>query len=169
MLLLNTKKVLAVVLTIFLSAQILTAGHKYHTSFTRIDYNREAKLLEFTIKVFSHDLQPVFEQRFGQKFDQKDDSVKNQKLLEYLNEKFIFETKDGQKKSFNWVGSEWEAGIVYIYVEIPYESELENSQLINSLFVDKFSDQVNLVTIRDGEKKTDFVFKAGSKKKIIEF
>jgi hypothetical protein len=144
----------------------ISARHKYHTSFTRIDYNRQEKLLEISIKVFAHDLVPALEKRLGKRVDLESEGI--DRIIEnYLAEKFVLRTKTNETKSFRWLGKEWEADVIYFYVEIPFEGELAGAQLKNTLFFEKFREQVNLIHIRDGDKKADLVFKVGESFKPV--
>ena len=166
----NTKYKLIFVLVLVFGLSVVSSGkHKYHTSFTRIDYNTQAKTLEFTIKVFSHDLLPVLETRFGKRIDLEKTPDIDSKLLDYLNEKIILETNGGRIGKLKWVGKEWESEVLYFYVELPFDGNFEETTLKNNLFFEQFNEQVNLVTIHFGEKKSDFIFKAGIEKKVIKF
>lgn len=143
------------------------AIHKYHTSLTRIDYNAEEKLLEVSIKVFSDDLLQTLEKRQKKKVDLETTKDIDQILQNYLAEKFILKTKSGDTKSFKWIGKELETDEVHFYLEIPFEGDLEGAEIKNTLFFEKFREQVNLVHINYQDKKSNLVFKIGDKFKTI--
>lgn len=165
------KKALSTFIILIFACQLILANsnsrHTYHTSFTRIDYNRQEKLLEITIKVFAHDLMPTLKKRFGMATDLETTKDIDQILQKYLAEKFVFKTKSGELKKLNWIGKELEPELVFFYVEIPFEEDLEGAELKNSLFFETFSEQVNLINIRDGKNKADLAFKIGDEFKKI--
>ncbi len=158
-----------IVLSLIFAANSLAYGkHKYHTSFTRIDYNKQENLLEITIKVFAHDLLPTLEKRLKTAIDLENTKDIDKILQKYLAEKFVFKTKSGEIKNFRWIGKELETEVIMFYVEIPFEGNLEGTELKNSLFFESFREQVNLVSIHDQDKKADLIFKVGDDfKKIV--
>ncbi len=142
--------------------------HKYHTSFTRIDYNPEENLLEVSVRVFAHDLIPALEKRQKKKVDLELTKDIDKIIENYLAEKLVLKTKSGETKKFKWLGKELETDVIYLYVELPFEGELDEAELKNTLFFEKFSEQVNLVTINFEGQKADLVFKRGDEFKKIE-
>ncbi len=141
--------------------------HKYHTSFTRIDYNTEEKLLEVSIKVFTHDLIPTLEKRLGKRIDLETTKDVDLILQQYLAEKFVLKTKSGETKSFKWIGKELEPEVILFYLEFPFEDDLEGAEIKNTMFFESFAKQVNLISIHFGDKQSDLVFKVGDKFKTI--
>lgn len=165
-------KKLSIVSKIFLlivcaaNAQIFGA-HKYHTSFTKIEYNQAERLLEITVKVFAHDLLPTLEKRLKKPVDLESTKNIDEILQKYLAEKFVLKNKQGEIQNFRWIGKELEANVIIFYVEIPFEDELDGTEIKNTLFFESFREQVNLVSLRFGEKKADLMFKAGDDFKQI--
>ncbi len=141
--------------------------HKYHTSFTRIDYNKQEKLLEISIKVFSHDLLPTLNKRLGKRIDLENTKNIDRILENYLAENFVFKTKSNKRKTFKWIGKELETEVIRFYIEIPFDEEIEGATIKNSMFFESFAEQVNLVHIRYQGKKSDLAFKVGDNFKTI--
>ena len=165
------KKALLTFIILLFACQAVFAfsnKHKYHTSFTRIDYNKETKSLEVSIKVFAHDLLPTLNKRLGTKVDLENTKNIDKILQDYLAEKFVFKTNTGEAIHFKWVGKELETEIIRFYIEIPFNGELENAEIKNTMFFETFARQVNLISIYYGDKKSDLAFKVGDKFKTIE-
>lgn len=143
------------------------AAHTFHTSLTRMDYNREEKTAEITIQVFAHDLEKAVEKRAGKRvnLEKSPDAVKF--VLEYLNERFVFKNKAGEAKKLVWVGKEQSADSIWLYVETAMPEGFAGATLENSLFFDLANDQVNLVTARFDGKKVDLSFKPNDKPKNL--
>lgn len=147
----------------------LAASHRYHTTFTRIDQNRQENLLEITIQVFSHDLEPTLEKRIGENIDLENTPNIDKILLDYLKEKFVLRTKNGDVKKLNWVGKDFKADTIYFYVEVPFEGNVADLSLQNTLFFESFREQINYVLLLSGDQKADLVYKVGKKFKQFEF
>lgn len=165
------KKILSTFIILIFTCQAIFAfsgKHTYHTSFTRIDYNKQENLLEISIKVFAHDLLPTLEKRTGKNVDLENTKNIDEILQKYLAERFILKTKSGEVKNFKWVGKELEAEVILFYMEIPFDGELEGAELKNGLFFENFKEQINLVSIHNEDNKADLVFKVGDGFKVIK-
>lgn len=144
--------------------------HRYHTSLTRIEYNRQEKIFEISIKLFTHDLEPLLEKRSGGKRVDLDKSAEADKLIfDYLNENFALSDKKDAAKTLKWIGKEFDADTVEIYVETEASETLEGYKLKNTLFFENYPEQSNIVVCRYDDKKADLLFKVGDKtKEIVE-
>lgn len=138
--------------------------HRYHTSLTRMDYNKKDKVFEISIQLFTHDLVPTLEKRLKKSVNLEKKSETDKILFDYLNEKFVLKDKrDSSVKKINWIGKEIETDTVNVYLEIPSEENLEDLSLQNTIFFESFSEQTNLVVVRQVEKKYDLLFKVGDR------
>ncbi len=165
------KKILPIFIILIFACQAIFAfsnKHTYHTSFTRIDYNLQEKLLEISVKVFAHDLLPTLEKRTGKSVNLENTKDIDEILQKYLAEKFVLKTKSGEVKNLKWVGKELEPEVILFYLEIPFDEELEGAELQNSLFFENFKQQINLVSIHNVDAKADLVFKVGDGFKVIK-
>lgn len=160
---------LVVILAIVSFAGSVSAAHRYHTSLTRMDYNSEDKLIEISIRMFAHDLEPVLARRMKKPVDLEKTAGIDAELLEYLNANFVLYDKTDKPLKLNWVGKEYKVDSLYVHVEIPYAEPFAGLQLQNTIFFETFAEQTNLVSIHSGEKKADLLFKAGDKMRQIKF
>jgi len=147
-----------------------SSAHRYHTTLTRIDFNRQEKLFEISIKIFTHDLEPLLEKRSGGKrVDLEKNADADKFIFDYLNENFILSDQKGAVKKLKWIGKEFDVDTVEVYVETDSTETLEGFNLKNTLFFDNFPEQSNIVVCRYDKKKADLLFKVGDKtKQIIE-
>jgi hypothetical protein len=153
------------ILLIVISAAGSTLAHEFHTTFMTIDQNLADKNLEVSLKIFRHDLEPVLERRLKKQVDFGDGDTIDKALFEYVKEKFEIST--GEKRlEPKWVGKEVDAQVIFVYFEIPFDAKLNSAVIRNTLFFEKFKEQVNYVTIKSGERKIDLVFKVGGKPKL---
>lgn len=138
-----------------------SVAHNYHTSLTRIDYNKKAKSLEIEINLFNHDLEKVLEAKYKKPVDIEKSKDVDKILLEYLGETFVIKNADGLQKKLVWIGKEINVDLTTVFVEIPNIENYENLKLQNKIFFESFAEQINLVTLYLEDKKFDLLFKSG--------
>ena len=136
-------------------------AHNYHTSLTRIDFNKDEKRLEIEINLFNHDLEKVIEKKSKKRFDFEKSKETDKILLDYLDEAFIIKNSLGVTKKLVWVGKEITADMTTVFVEVDEIEKYEDLKLQNKIFFESFAEQVNLVTFFAEDKKNDLMFKAG--------
>ncbi len=162
-------KIISICMIIVAAAVNSFSLHQFHTTLTRIDYNAKEKLLEISIQIFTHDLEPMLERRGAQKIDLEKSAEIDKIIQIYLNENFVLTDKKGEPKTLRWIGKEVKTDTVRVYVETAVEENPENYQLKNTLFFESFQEQTNLVVCHYDGKKADLMFKIGDKtKEIIE-
>lgn len=143
--------------------------HRFHTTLGRIDYNAEQKLFEISIQLFTHDLENLFKKRTGKSIDLEKTIEIDKLIFEYLNENFILSDKNNRVKTLKWIGKEFDADAVRVYLEIDSTETPEGYKLKNTLFFESFPEQANIVVCRYDGKKADLLFKVGDKvKEIVE-
>lgn len=155
--------VLLLLFTVHFSTSAPAAAHRFHTSLTRIDYNSEQKIYEITIQLFTHDLKPILEKRGGKRVELEKTPHVDKLIFDYLNEHFALSDKENQAKTLKWIGKEVEIDSVRIYLEAAATENLESYKLKNTIFLENFPEQINLVVCRYDGKKADLLFKAGDK------
>lgn len=136
-------------------------AHRFHTSLTRMDYNAEQKLVEITIQVFSHDLESALERREGKRIRLDKTPKIDEIIVKYLADRFVFKNAKGEQKKLRWIGMEQKTDALWLYLETPMPEPLDGATLENRIFQEFLKDQINLVTTRYNNTKTDLVFKNG--------
>ena len=132
-----------------------------------MDYNEKEKLIEITIQLFSHDLEHLLEKRLKKPVDLEKTPEVEKELIKYLNETFILQNQIGETQKLNWVGKEFSADMVYVYMEIPFIENLEGTKLQNTIFFESYAEQSNIVTAHFDGKKADLLFVVGNKFKEL--
>ena len=136
-------------------------AHNYHTSLTRIDFNKKEKSLEIEINLFNHDLEKVIEAKSKKRIDLEKSKEIDKLLLDYLSETFIVKDSQDSTKKLVWVGKELNTDMTTVFVEIDDVENYEGLKLQNKIFFESFAEQVNLVTLYSEDKKVDLMFKVG--------
>ena len=164
--------VLAAVATAATSAPARPA-HKFHTSFTRVEYDASAQSVEITIRTFADDLESILTRRHRRSVRLGKDKEAERLVFEYLKNNFELQTGGGGAREatrsveLRWVGMELRADAAWLYVEGHVQGGLGGARLRNQLLFDLFEDQVNLVNVLYEGKKSDLVFKRGDGAQVI--
>jgi len=150
----------------FLIGTLFFSFHDFHVSHTTFHYNDESKSMEITIKVAIEDLEKSIENRYSKKLDDLLDNQENKNseklILEYFRNNLTF-SEDKNTKVYQWVGKESSDNLhdIYLYFEIPNYNKNENVESItikNTLFLDLYDYQTNIVLIELIDRKYNLTF-----------
>lgn len=146
----------------------LSLRHQFHTSLTRMDYNPKDKIIECSVQLFTHDLVPVLESKFGKHIDLIKTTDVDKLIYDYLSENFRLTDEKGAVNTYKMIGKELDVDTVWVYLEIPAEKSPENLSLQNTIFFESFPEQTNLVTARFDGKKIDLLYRVGDRIKALK-
>ena len=150
----------------FLIVTLFFPFHDFHVTHTTFHYNDESKSMEITIKVAIEDLEKSIENKSTKKLDDlsnNHENINSEKLiLEYFRNNLTFSLIENTKE-FKWVGKETSNNLhdIYLYFEIPNFDKNENIESItikNTLFLDLYDYQTNIVLIELPERKYNLTF-----------
>ena len=150
----------------FLIVTLFFPFHDFHVTHTTFHYNDESKSMEITIKVAIEDLEKSIENKSTKKLDDlsnNQENINSEKLiLEYFRNNLTFSLIENTKE-FKWVGKETSNNLhdIYLYFEIPNFDKNENIESItikNTLFLDLYDYQTNIVLIELPERKYNLTF-----------
>ena len=147
-------------------AASVQAAHKFHLSFTQIEYNAKAQTAEIIIRVFADDLEAALSQRAGKsvKLDHKDAAAL---AAAYVHDLFEIKAKDGKLRKLTWVGMELQNDTAQLYIEAKLPTGLGEAQLRALILCEIFADQVNQVHAKSPLGNADLVFRGGDGFKTI--
>ena len=82
-------------------------------------------------------------------------------IQEFIKKQFGFMVNQVMQTPYRFLGWEPQQDVIWVYVEIPTQQSLSGVFLKNSLLVETFPDQTNLVHVsRKGDKKS-YLFQKG--------
>jgi hypothetical protein len=138
-----------------------TAAHKFHTSFTEAEYNAKEASLQITLRTFPDDLENILTKRNGKgvRLDRKQDT--EPLLIAYLQETFQLKNAKGEFVKLSWVGMDAGVDSAWLYFEAPMPEGFAGAQLRNGFLFDLYDDQINLVNVKQDERKRALTFKNG--------
>ena len=150
--------------TLLLSLNLIIAPvnppkHEFHTSIAEIEYNTKSRAFEVSLRVFIDDFEKGLGNVSGKK-ETLDKTDKHEKLImKYINEHFYILNRRGKKKTMSFVGKEFKTDAIWFYIEIPFRESLRKAKFNNSILMEHFDDQVNIINLKYKGKKESFFFK----------
>jgi len=145
------------ILTIFFSiCPTLAFCHPVHVSITNMDIKTTEKLIEFSIKVFTNDIESAVVRKYKTEISICD-TIKHKDLslvLKYINSTFQIYL-NSQKLPISFVDKKISDNYFLLYFKIDLEKkDRYGIKLTNSLLMDTFPDQQNLVIVNlNGDEK----------------
>lgn len=144
-------------------------AHDYHASIADVRFNPRTQSLEVAVKVFMDDLEDALSKRFKSKVEYSSSSEQVKKYLsDYLSANLAFEVEKGKPLQQRFVGSEEDADVVWMYVEVPVKkSSLPQLYVKNAVLTELFSDQMNVVNINyKGNTESVLLQRGETQKKV---
>ena len=124
--------------------------HPLHISVCDVEYDSQNKSLEIIQRVFLDDLETEIRLDLKQPeldITQPDNGLTlDQMLKAYLFKRLSF-TVNEKIMSYNYLGHEIEGEAILCYVEIEKVKKLKSLKVANSILLDVFDDQVNIVHV----------------------
>ncbi len=147
----RTKKLLLLLLIVPFFA---FTAHKFYLSLTQIEYNSKNKSVEVIINVFIDDIETALTKIHDKKFelDTKNEFADSDTyFFEYLQKHVNFKI-DGKAYSYNYLGKEYDGDVVFFYLEIKNVPPLKEIAIDNTILLEHFPDQQNLVKSKVNKK-----------------
>ncbi|MEN8857457.1 MAG: DUF6702 family protein [Flavobacteriaceae bacterium] len=146
------------------------SAHKYYLSLTQIEYNQNAKSLEIIINVFMDDIETALNQDYNldlQLNTNKELKESDTYFANYLKEKLQFSINN-KSLQFNYLGKEYEADLVYFYLEIKEVEYFTSLEINNKILTQHFLEQQNVVKMKVGKKKVSKVLNKKNDKALLK-
>ncbi len=125
-----------------------------------MSYNQKDQSWEISIRLFQDDLEQTMSSNLGKKFRMiPGDEASEKELDAYLRKHFRFHAGKQISTPYRWLGTEQQQDVIWVYIEIPSSSDLIGSYLENSLLLDEFEDQTNLVSWSFQGQKKSYLFR----------
>lgn len=147
-------------------------AHPVHTSLAEADYHADTHRLEIALRVFADDLEAALSAQAGRKVSlEKTAPAELDTLVQtYLAAHFTVRAPTGGPAlPFRWVGRELKDrdNELWLYFETVLPGGLQGARLRHGLLVDQFSDQINTVRLRAGNRQTTLVFFPDRAEKVV--
>ncbi|MDX1903308.1 MAG: DUF6702 family protein [Thermonemataceae bacterium] len=134
--------------------------HDFHSSLATLQYNAKAKAFQVTLKLFADDTELALSKFAGKTYllgaigkNRNPDEI----LRAYLESKFLLKTRH-KKLPIRYIGKETDTEGVTVYFEIPTEARSQEYTLENTIMLELFKDQTNIVSISKNNQTRSFQF-----------
>ena len=125
-----------------------------------MSYNVKDQSWEISIRLFQDDLEQSVSSATGKKYRMvPGDEASEKELDAYLRKHFRFHAGKQMSTPYRWLGTEQRQDAIWVYLEIPTTSDLAGSYLENSIFLEVFEDQTNIVQWAPAGQKKSYLFR----------
>lgn len=142
--------------------------HPFHTSVTEIVFNEKEQIWEVSIRLFQDDLELGLSAFQGKRFQFQEANETDDLLAKYIKTHIGFQVNLKLQTPYRYLGFEPQKDVIWVYLEIPTNQELAGVYFHNSLLVDVFPDQTNLVQLARVNKKKSYLFKKDKNTILLE-
>lgn len=166
------KKGLVFALLLFFSISLSSFGvHKFYMGIYQINYASEKKMLQVTSRIFVDDLNKTLEKKYNRKFfiGSDKETVESVELLKkYLAENFTIKI-NGQSKTMNFLSKELDDDVLVCYLNLKDISKISSLEIHNSVLIDCFPEQQNLVHVTVFGTKKSCLFTETSTREVLKY
>lgn len=158
------------ILLLFILPLFAFSAHKYYLSLTQIEFNAKNKSIEVIINVFIDDIETVLNKTHQKEFEldtKKELKDSDTYFTQYLKKHIQFKV-DEKPVAFNYIGKEYDGDIVYFYLEIKDIESVKNIEITNTLLIQEFSEQQNLVKSKANKKHKSVMLTKKKQKGILK-
>ena len=146
-------------------------AHKYYLSVTDLAYNEEQKSIQIISRLFYDDLEGVLQERYDENL--KVDPDVNQEELDkylgkYLTQKIGIKV-NGTAQTLHYLGKEYEDDYVVCYIEVTGVESIKNIEIQNTVLMDLYKEQKNMVHTEILGKKKSLLLQDGNTKALLKF
>jgi hypothetical protein len=141
-------------LLLFIIPFVSFSAHKYYLSLTQITFKPASKTVQVIINVFMDDIETALNSDYKidlQLTTKKELEDNDVYFKKYLKEKIHFKV-DGIAKEFTYLGKEYDADLIYFYLEIENINQLKTLEITNNILTKHFPQQQNMTKCKLGEK-----------------
>jgi hypothetical protein len=158
-------------LLLFIGFSSFKSDHKFYVSVTEIEYNAKAHSLQVISRVFIDDFEKLIQTRYDQSIHltKNGDSEKvTDYIKKYLGQKMEVEL-DGKPYKLHYIGKEYENDVLLFYLEVPDVPEFKKIGIKNSVLIDMFSEQKNLVHVEYKGETKSLILTNGKDEDLLNF
>lgn len=164
------KQLLTILLPLLFLGFSAVSKHKYHMALYQIEFAAEKKMLQITTRIHIDDLNKAFEKKYKKKLSFTNEASSSEAILinDYFNERFLIEINN-QPKIMNLRTKEVDGDELVCYWAIKNISKIKEIKLTNTVLIDFFHDQHNLVNLAIFGKKQSCLFTQSLTSKEFKF
>jgi plasmid maintenance system killer protein len=165
------KGIVSLFLLVFIFSMSSFGMHKFYMAIYQINYAPEKKMLQITARIFVEDINKALEKKYNKKafLGSGKESIESEELLKkYLAEKFSIKV-NGQYKAINLLSEEMDGDVLVCYLKINDITKIKSLEIYNSVLVECFAEQQNIVNVSAFNIKKSFLFTETSTKQVLNY
>lgn len=147
------------------------AVHKFYMGIYQINYAPEKKMLQITTRVFVEDINKALEKKYNKKTflgSGKESAESVELLKKYLSDNFSIHINE-QLKPMNFLSKEMDNDVLVCYLSIKDVHKIKSLEIRNSVLIECFADQQNIVHLTAFDDKKSFLFTESSIKQVLKY
>ena len=144
--------------------------HKHYISLTKVEYVKEQKSVQITMRFFIDDIELALENQFDETMElaTQFQNKKADKLLEtYVRQNFKIWINDSEM-IYNYLGKEYEDNEVFFYLEIENVNEINEIAVKNRMLLNEFEDQQNYIKLNIETVQKTFILVRANDKEMLK-
>ncbi|TRX23096.1 hypothetical protein FNW25_11595 [Flavobacterium franklandianum] len=136
----------------------------------QINYASDKKMLQITSRIHIDDLNKALEKKHKKKISVENENNSSEELLleEYLSSCFSIKV-NGQVRSLSFLSKEIDGEELVCYWNIRNISKINSLEIYNTVLVDLFSDQQNMINVTVLEVKKSFLLTNSITSKSLKY
>ncbi|MFY0604183.1 MAG: hypothetical protein JXQ93_09545 [Flavobacteriaceae bacterium] len=145
--------------------------HKYYLSLTQIEYQKEKQSVQIILNVFIDDIETALNEIHSidlQLSTEKELKNNDTYFKKYLQNNLSIKIDDGLKEII-YIGKEYEGDNVFFYLEIEGIKSIKNLEIENSILVQHFPKQQNLIKARINNVNRSKLLSKKNGKALLKF
>lgn len=142
--------------------------HPVHVSITNMDYIPDENKISVSFKVFESDFQLLFVHLYELRIDLNDPEnikINQHKINEYFSSHFKIDNNPDNSLSFQKIRKEDDS--IWFYYETRVNPEIKSFEISNTIFLDLYFDQKNMLIFNYRQKEKGYLFNLNQTKQII--
>lgn len=157
--------------TVLLFFLIVGRYHPVHVSMTNVEYIQEENVIRYSLKMFKDDFKGIISKNYGhilnyeEKFNDKDKHY----IKKYIDHNFNIQLNSKELVQTKFVNYKTNDESIWIYFNCDFEVDLKELYIKNSLLLDMFDDQKNLVIFKHGKSEKGYMLNNRNKNIEITF
>lgn len=165
------KKIFLLLFCLFTLSSSSPVAHEFYMSVTEIEYKKDKNSLQIITRVFIDDFENVLRQRYDDDIRlsyEKEEGDVRKYIQKYLEQKLKLETGD-QNLKLNFLGKEYDADQIVLYIEAENVMPFKTITVQNSILMDLFNDQKNVVHVTLNNTTKSLLLDSGANTERLNF
>lgn len=135
--------------------------HPVHVTVTNIDFNKEAKAFDVSMKIFSDDMESIISEKnnLALNLGKPDEITDSDKYInEYVVNNFSISINNDKfaDKKLIFLRKEIREGALWLYYRYPLSKRINVLKVMNTMLNDLYPDMTNLVIIKLSETENGY-------------